>query len=531
MKKSLVILIVLIYVFVINMYFVPNFVNATESINLDVKLNKLKFDEAEVDVDKISANKSVIIPVTLDYTGDVAMVTVAFKNEKGDVYGPSAIYIDSIGKKDLQIGLGQLPEKGTTYYLTDIYFMKKTENGYDIQKQYVTKKSNTTPNGKDIVEFDYSYSFKVYSSSTENTKLKMLKFNETKIDLDKIDTSANKSVIIPVTLDYTGDVAMVTVAFKNEKGDVYGPSAIYIDSIGKKDLQIGLGQLPEKGTTYYLTDIYFMKKTENGYDIQKQYVTKKSNTTPNGYDIVEFNYDYSFKVYSSADNDIQKQKIQEFLNKDENLIFSYHNYSKASEIPLTDEWGIPETITLKYGKIIEDDSPEISKIVGEFKAYYFTKDDADKFLMEKMGIKFSDLNDYKTYEETHTTSSNKKVYYQITEGYGTEPIEYKVEELETLENGNIKVKISYKNGLINIVTLKPNGDSYLFVSCVNNDPEYKLLYNRETINKETKEDNTIAKKSIPQTGIRENIIIFSTIMIIGIMVIVILIKNNKLKDI
>ena len=118
---------------------------------------------------------------------------------------------------------------------------------------------------------------------------------------------------------------------------MYGPSAIYIDSIGKKDLQIGLGQLPEKGTTYYLTDIYFMKKTENGYDIQKQYVTKKSNTTPNGYDIVEFNYDYSFKVYSSADNDIQKQKIQEFLNKDENLIFSYHNYSKASEIPLTDE--------------------------------------------------------------------------------------------------------------------------------------------------------------------------------------------------
>ena len=165
MKKSLVILIVLIYVFVINMYFVPNFVNATESINLDVKLNKLKFDEAEVDVDKISANKSVIIPVTLDYTGDVAMVTVAFKNEKGDVYGPSAIYIDSIGKKDLQIGLGQLPEKGTTYYLTDIYFMKKTENGYDIQKQYVTKKSNTTPNGYDIVEFNYDYSFKVYSSA------------------------------------------------------------------------------------------------------------------------------------------------------------------------------------------------------------------------------------------------------------------------------------------------------------------------------------------------------------------------------
>ena len=82
MKKSLVILIVLIYVFVINMYFVPNFVNATESINLDVKLNKLKFDEAEVDVDKISANKSVIIPVTLDYTGDVAMVTVAFKMKK-----------------------------------------------------------------------------------------------------------------------------------------------------------------------------------------------------------------------------------------------------------------------------------------------------------------------------------------------------------------------------------------------------------------------------------------------------------------
>ena len=96
-----------------------------------------------------------------------------------------------------------------------------------------------------------------------------------------------------------------------------------------------------------------------------------------------------------------------------------------------------------------------------------------------------------------------------------------------MENGNIKVKVSYNNGLNNIVTLKPSGDSYLFVSCINNNPDYKVE-NRVTSNKE---DDTIAKKSIPQTGIRENIIIFSTIMIIGIMVIVILIKNNKLKDI
>lgn len=80
-----------------------------------------------------------------------------------------------------------------------------------------------------------------------------------------------------------------------------------------------------------------------------------------------------------------------------------------------------------------------------------------------MGIKFSDLNDYNAYEETHTIPSNKSVYYHIAEGYGTENIEYKVETLEILDNENIKVKVSYNNGLINTVILKPNGNSYLFL--------------------------------------------------------------------
>lgn len=277
---------------------------------------------------------------------------------------------------------------------------------------------------------------------------------------------------------------------------------------------------------YEIDKIESIKKMENGnIEVEVVLGEDKSNSIvtlkPNG-------DSYLFvSNKKSSSNDTQKQKIQKFLNEEENLIFSYHNYSKASEIPLTDEWGIPEAIVRKYGKIVEEESPEITKIVKEFKAYSFTKDDANKFLIEKMGIKFTDLDDYKAYEETHATPSNKNVYYHIVEGYGTEPIEYKVEELETLENGNIKVKVSYNNGLNNIVTLKPSGDSYLFVSCINNNPDYKVE-NRVTSNKE---DDTIAKKSIPQTGIRENIIIFSTIMIIGIMVIVILIKNNKLKDI
>lgn len=277
---------------------------------------------------------------------------------------------------------------------------------------------------------------------------------------------------------------------------------------------------------YEIDKIESIKKMENGnIEVEVVLGEDKSNSIvtlkPNG-------DSYLFvSNKKSSSNDTQKQKIQKFLNEEENLIFSYHNYSKASEIPLTDEWGIPEAIVRKYGKIVEEESPEITKIVKEFKAYSFTKDDANKFLIEKMGIKFTDLDDYKAYEETHATPSNKNVYYHIVEGYGTEPIEYKVEELETLENGNIKVKVSYNNGLNNIVTLKPSGDSYLFVSCINNNPDYKVK-NRVTSNKE---DDTIAKKSIPQTGIRENIIIFSTIMIIGIMVIVILIKNNKLKDI
>lgn len=277
---------------------------------------------------------------------------------------------------------------------------------------------------------------------------------------------------------------------------------------------------------YEIDKIESIKKMENGnIEVEVVLGEDKSNSIvtlkPNG-------DSYLFvSNKKSSSNDTQKQKIQKFLNEEENLIFSYHNYSKALEIPLTDEWGIPEAIVRKYGKIVEEESPEITKIVKEFKAYSFTKDDANKFLIEKMGIKFTDLDDYKAYEETHATPSNKNVYYHIVEGYGTEPIEYKVEELETLENGNIKVKVSYNNGLNNIVTLKPSGDSYLFVSCINNNPDYKVE-NRVTSNKE---DDTIAKKSIPQTGIRENIIIFSTIMIIGIMVIVILIKNNKLKDI
>lgn len=231
----------------------------------------------------------------------------------------------------------------------------------------------------------------------------------------------------------------------------------------------------------------------------------------------------------------EKKNIEDFLKKEENLMFSSTYYSSVYELPILDSFNIAWLIATNKGTLVdgntqlsESEFNEVDKITNGFKAYSFTQKDADEFLKSKIGINFNELKEYKEYESKHTISTSKEIYYEVVEGGGPEIYEIdKIESIKKMENGNIKVKVSYNNGLNNIVTLKPSGDSYLFVSCINNNPDYKVE-NRVTSNKE---DDTIAKKSIPQTGIRENIIIFSTIMIIGIMVIVILIKNNKLKDI
>lgn len=252
--------------------------------------------------------------------------------------------------------------------------------------------------------------------------------------------------------------------------------------------------------------------------------------------------------YATEVSDIEKQKIEKFINDEENVLFSYYNYSKVEEIPLGDDYSIPWVIAMKYGTLLEEyEDEEITEIVKEFKAYVFKKADANKFFQSKAKINFDELNAYNEFEKSHTTSTNKENFYYITEGFGIENLKYEIKSIKKLENGNIEVEIAYRyedaerddnNGMIytyervltKIVTLTPNEDSYSFVSSIKkSDEKIKLLneYSYESEkNDNNKSDTTTAKGNIPQTGSADTAIIFGIVMLIIILVIIFIKKKN-----
>lgn len=184
--------------------------------------------------------------------------------------------------------------------------------------------------------------------------------------------------------------------------------------------------------------------------------------------------------YAEEVSQEEKTKIQNFLNEKENLQFGFHKYSNPEDIILTEELGIPNSIANKYGKKINQakgtlEDEEANYIIDENKAATFTLENANQFMMEKTGIKFEDMTYFSLYQQLTTTSTNPNLFYHIVDGYPDEDMQYNVQSTEILENGNIKVNvklIATDETYNNTIVLKPNGDSYLFVSCNNPTEDY-----------------------------------------------------------
>lgn len=175
----------------------------------------------------------------------------------------------------------------------------------------------------------------------------------------------------------------------------------------------------------------------------------------------------------------EKQKIEKFLNDDENVFFSYYTYSKVSEIPLN-EYEIENLFKKQQLTEEECKNAEINAIVNDFKAYSFKKEDANTFLQSKIGINFDELDAYKEYEKSHTTSTDKETFYVVSEGGGPAwpSSKYDIDSVKKMDNGNIEVGVVYVDNEYyqkdieyyrvhkHIVTLKPYNDSYLFISSI-----------------------------------------------------------------
>lgn len=239
----------------------------------------------------------------------------------------------------------------------------------------------------------------------------------------------------------------------------------------------------------------------------------------------------------------EKTKITNFINEDENIIFSYYNYETVTKMPVENPnctvYGLVGTIAKKYGTSVEDqpEDSEIYKITGNAKAKSFTKEVADSFVKSKLGITFEELEGYAEYQEKHTIATDKETFYQVLEGGGDphEPYSYTVNAIRKLSNGNIEVDVLYTDGTLdnngkevennNTVTLKLSGESYVFVSCIGKTIEKDDNSNNaiEDENKEDNKDDTVAKGEIPQTG---ELINFGK-YVLGIIVIILIVLLIK----
>ena len=156
-------------------------------------------------------------------------------------------------------------------------------------------------------------------------------------------------------------------------------------------------------------------------------------------------------------------KVKSFLNEISNKIFLMYDFESVNEVPIDDD-GI---VNFVEQTTIDLSNEEIRNIVGteteEDMIYAFKKADMNTFLQSKLGIDFEDLDEYNSFENNHTTTNVKDVYYGIKDDvlYPT----FDIGNMETLTNGNIEVLVDL-GFECKIVTLRPNNESYTFVSCV-----------------------------------------------------------------
>lgn len=269
----------------------------TENTNL---IN-LEFQDNIIDIDKGSTTNT-----TLEFEGNVDMVSVAFNGENGEKLGPILLYYKDMNGNDVYTDMGFGGAKlNTIYYLSDVFFMKNVGN-HQLLKHYSANKSQNYEKDYDVYPLDIEYSAKVYSSWMEKTKLNSIKIDSKKVDFSTINI--NDKYRISTDIDFDGDVDEIVLEFESTNGEKYGYVTIYTKEDGKKDLVIENEDVLKEGETYYLTNIYLRKKINDNLTLSKAYATRNSELQINDYSIIDFDYDYEFKV-TNLNNRIKDIKV------------------------------------------------------------------------------------------------------------------------------------------------------------------------------------------------------------------------------
>ena len=187
----------------------------------------------------------------------------------------------------------------------------------------------------------------------------------------------------------------------------------------------------------------------------------------------------TYAANAAAVSETEIETIDAFLNDRENELFSTDTYEDGTKVPVY-QYGLEGCIEARSVTEEERNDPEISRLVETYKAQVFTKEAADAFFQKKLGLNFDELDIYEEYKATHTVPGDEDTFYIITEGGGLVGIfggRLSIESVKATADGNREVTVVYREDVIgredqryrlhrHIVTLKPAGDSYIFLSCL-----------------------------------------------------------------
>ena len=317
------------------------------------------------------------------------------------------------------------------------------------------------------------------------------------------------------------------------------------------------------GPTHY-SDYTITKTEETSNGTIKVTITAKADEQlfSNVIELVKKGDSYNFVSSTSADsksrtfdissenefnnkksNNLEKNKIIKFI--EDNAVLSYYNYDKVENIYIT-----RELLCEVGGKRVTSEqrkNSEIYEMVEDLdEGFVSTRDEINTYLQNTIGITVDKLKNYEQLLNQATTSDNKNQFYYFVITGPTHYSDYTITKTEETSNGTIKVTITAKADeqlFSNVIELVKKGDSYNFVSSTSADSKSRTFsinskneFNNKGIKnsnsaEEPKKDTTVATTKIPQTGVTENIIIISSIAILSIIVIAVLIKYSKMKNI
>lgn len=263
LKTKLIVLLVAVALMLIGF-------NGISHADTEPTLNSLSFEK-----DTVNEGVKTTIPVNITVSGDMEQVLVTFVDEDGNSVeglGYKTIYVDD-QVKNLTVPANIKAGKYTLSCVTLQYG------------------STLKPIRKDeLASMGIEYTLTVKAK----TKLNSILFKKDTVNLSETDR-------IPVSVDVSGDIDYVSVVLENENGNKKGPSIVWTKEDG--DLYLLLSSNMEKGTTYYLTDIYLVGN--NGQDVVKHYITEKSGKSGDGSILLaDFEYGLKIKDDTAAETEI-----------------------------------------------------------------------------------------------------------------------------------------------------------------------------------------------------------------------------------